>query len=447
MLYDQAGLAVAYLEAYQAAGEPWLAEVARGVLDYVSRDLTDPRGGFYSAEDADSPLPENPREHGEGAFYLWTQEELEAVLGPETAPIFNYHYGVRKEGAARDDPQGEFRGRNILYAAHTPGETAARFQRTPGQIEALLAQARARLREVRSRRPRPLLDDKIITAWNGLMISAFSRGSQVLGEKRYLEAARRAADFILKELYDPQARTLKRRWRDGEAGLAAGLTDYAFLAQGLIDLYEASLEIVWLERALELTETLSALFSDEKAGGFFETSGRDQSLLLRGKESYESARPAGASAAVLNLLRLAQMTRDEKWRRKGAAAAAAYGRGLGYHPQAMPQMLAAQLFLTHQTKQIVLDGRPGDRGWEEMQRAVHGRFLPNKVIILADHGRERGRLGAWAAFLKQAQERQGRAAAHVCENYARRLSADGPRELARLLWPAAPRSPGNTARS
>ncbi|MEE9527610.1 MAG: thioredoxin domain-containing protein, partial [Syntrophobacteria bacterium] len=292
MLYDQAQLAIAYLEAYQITKDTFYAGIAQDVLDYVLRDMTGPHGGFYSAEDADSSLPENPEKHGEGVFYLFTKKEIVEVLGTESGKIFSYYYGVEDQGNALFDPHGEFAGKNILYVANSLEETANHFDKSPTEIKKLLDEARQRLYVIRAERPRPLLDDKVITSWNGLMIGAFARGYQVLNQPRYLKAAERSARVITSKLYDPKQKVLLRRYRDGAAGLEAHLDDYAFFIHGLLDLYEASLDIRWMLYAIDLTQKEIELVWDPKGAGFYDTSGKDKAVLLRMKKDYEGAEPS-----------------------------------------------------------------------------------------------------------------------------------------------------------
>ena len=276
MLYDQALLVSSYVDAYQITRNLDYAATARETLTYVLGVMTDPEGGFYSAEDAESPVDfDKPGEKEEGAFYLWTEEEIEQVLAGDRAKVFKYRYGIRSQGNALEDVHKVFSGKNILYVEHPIDETAKKFQQTPDQIARDLADSRARLLRERQRRPRPHLDDKILTSWNGLMISAFARASQALEDPAYLRAGERAADFIYQKLYDAKAKRLLRRYRDGEARFAANLDDYAFFTMGLLDLYEASLNIRWLKLAIELTGEQNALFYDGENGGFFDTSGKD----------------------------------------------------------------------------------------------------------------------------------------------------------------------------
>src|SRR5206468_1580685 len=281
--------------------------VARGILDYVARDMTSKEGGFFSAEDADSPVVAGIGDPGhtktaEGAFYIWTKKEIDDALG-DIAEIFDFHYGVQPHGNAPEgsDPQDEFRGKNILIERHTIAETAKHFQKTEEEIGKLLAQSREKLFSIRAKRPRPHLDDKIIAAWNGLMISAYARAAQVLDEARYLEIATRAAKFLRTNLYEEKSKLLYRNYRGGRSDIEGFADDYASVIQGLLDLYEASFDVEWLKFAVELQETQDRLFFDEKNGGYFSTSGKDQSVFLRMKDDNDGAEPAASSLAALNL--------------------------------------------------------------------------------------------------------------------------------------------------
>jgi hypothetical protein len=433
MLYDQAQLAVSYLEAYQITKEPFYAEVAQDILDYVLRDMTGPHGAFYSAEDADSPLPENPEEKGEGAFYVWTKKELGEILGAETGKIFNYYYGIEENGNALSDPHGEFTGKNILYVAHSLDETAKQLGKSPAEINKLLQKSRQKLFQVRATRPRPHLDDKVITSWNGLMIGAFARGYQALDEPRYLKAAERAASFIVAKLYDPDQKILLRRYRDGAAGLEAHLDDYAFLVYGLLDLYEAALDVKWLAHAIDLTEKQIALFWDKANGGFYDTSGKDETVLLRMKEDYDGAEPTGNSIAALNLLRLAQMTDNDDWKQKGAQTIATFADRLQQYPSIMPQMLAALEFQLDKPKQIIIAGVPEAADTQKMLREIHSRYLPNKIILLADGDEGQKHLSKYLPFIASVSILNGKATAYVCENYVCKLPTTDVAVMAGLL--------------
>jgi len=410
MLYDQAQLAVAYLEGYQVSGEEHYAGVARGILDYVLRDLRDAEGGFYSAEDADS-------EGREGAFYLWSREEIESALGG-AADRFCRHYGVERHGNVRPDPEGEFAGRNILYRAEDGADLGA---------------SRQQLLEVRARRRRPHRDDKILTGWNGLMISAFAKGAQVLEEGRYLEAAGRAAEFLLGRLYDAEQGTLLRRYRDGEAAIPGFLDDYAFLVQGLLDLYEAGFDTGCLEVAVKLTEAQLARFEDHERGGFYTTAAGESNLAPRMKDDYDGAEPSGNSIAILNLLRLATITWHSGYRESAERALRWFLPLLAEAPAAAPQMLASLARSACRPRQVVLAGARDAEDTRAFLRAIHRRFLPNQVVLLVDGEAARRFLSAYSPAIAAMRPLNGAASASLCDGYACRLPTTDPQELVRSL--------------
>jgi uncharacterized protein YyaL (SSP411 family) len=311
MLYDQAQLVLACVEAAQASGDRFFADMALDTLDYVRRDMTDPSGGFYSAEDADSIPPERANEPGahkmEGAFYIWRDDEIGDALGAD-ADVFRSRYGILPDGNAPFDPQNEFTHKNLLYTARSVDEVAAACGRTPEDVVAALARSRDTLLDVRARRPRPHLDDKVLTAWNGLMIAAFARAARMLaGAGEYLADAQRAATFIRTTLWDAGTRTLLRRYRQGESGIHGYAEDYAYLTFGLLELFQADGDPAWLEWAIALQRRQDELFWDNQEGGWFSTTGDDPSVLLRMKEEYDGAEPAASSVSVLNLLILAHL--------------------------------------------------------------------------------------------------------------------------------------------
>ena len=433
MLYDQGQLVLRYLEAYQLTDDPVCANVARDVLNYVLRDLTGPEGAFYSAEDADSAEEGHPEQHGEGLFYLWKEGEITTILGKDNGAIFNYHYGVEKEGNALQDPQNEFRGKNILYIAHALEETAERFGKSTEEVAAVLDAARANLFEARKKRPRPHLDDKVITAWNGHMIGALARAFLVLREPRYLKAAEAAADFVMTRLYDRENGNLQRRYRDGEAGLAGQLDDYVFLVNGLLDLYEATFNIRWLKEAVLLTGRQIELFTDEKGGGFYDTPDNDPNIPVRLKSDYDGAEPAGNSMAALNLLRLAHMTGNEDWRLLGAATLNAFAESLEEFPAALPQMLAALDFQLAGPRQIVLAGKAGTAEIEAFHSIIGKRFLPNTIVMFADNGEAQQYLARFQPFFAEIHMLDNRATAYVCENFVCREPITEAEKLAALL--------------
>ncbi|MCL5006209.1 MAG: thioredoxin domain-containing protein [Acidobacteria bacterium] len=433
MLYDQAQLAIAYLEAYQITRETFYADTARDILGYVLRDMRSPEGGFYSAEDADSLIEKDKPEHGEGAFYLWTASEIEKVLDPEAAAIFNYVYDVQPSGNVENDPQDEFRGKNILQIARSAEEGARRFGKQEAEIQTTLAEAREKLLAVRSRRPRPALDDKVLACWNGLMISAFARAAQVLDDRTYLEAAETAADFIRRKLYDEQSGNLKRRYRAGGVAINGFLDDYAYLIQSLLDLYEASFKVPYLTWAARLQEHQDQLFWDGENGGYFSTPAADSSILIRMRDAYDGAEPSANSVAAMNLLRLAQMTGRDAWRAKAQELFRAFGHQFENFPETVPQMAAALDFSVAPPRQVVIAGDRASPDTQELLRLVNERYLPNKILFLVDGPGQREQLAQWLPFIKGMHPLDGKATAYVCENYTCKLPTSDPRQVAQLL--------------
>ncbi|MDR3700409.1 MAG: thioredoxin domain-containing protein [Candidatus Sulfopaludibacter sp.] len=434
MLYDQAQLAIAYLEAFQISGDGNYADVARRIFDYVLRDMTAPEGGFYSAEDADSVIvPEEPGLKGEGAFYIWSADEIRELVPEPAASWFCYRYGVADGGNVASDPHGEFTGKNILYQSMTLDETAQQFERPVEEIDAGIAEAERILLRARAGRVRPQLDDKILTGWNGLMISAFALGGAVLREARYAEAARRAAEFLATSMYSAETGYLMRRYRQGEAAIPGFLDDYAMAAQGLLDLYEAQFDLRHLQIAIRLTEKQRELFEDRKHGGFFSTDARDSSLVIMVKEDYDGAEPSGNSVAALNLLRLAQITGRAEFRESAGRLLAAFGPRLIAAPVALPQMLVACEFFLSEPREIVLVGEKGAADTEALARTVHERFGAGRVLMLVESEETRAFLAAGNGAIRSMTTLDGRAAAYVCRNYACKLPVAEVGALAELL--------------
>ena len=434
MLYDQAQLAIAYVEAYQITHDPFYAGIARDILDYVQRDMRSAEGGFFSAEDADSQIEKGRPEHGEGAFYLWTAAEIEQILGTDAAKVFDYAYDVEPDGnvAPQNDPQGEFTGKNILQVAHSSEEAAQRFGRPSEEIHATLADARSKLLAARDKRPRPPLDDKVLTSWNGLMISAFARAGQVLGEAAYVQAAQGAADFIRSKLYDGQTGLLMRRYRQGEVGINAFLDDYTGLIQGLLDLYEAAFRVQDLAWAIRLQETQDHLFWGDQGGGYFQTPPDDKSILVRMRDAYDGAEPSANSVAAMNLLRLAEMANRPAWRGKSEQVFAAFSRQIEHAPETLPQMICAVDFALSKPQQIVIAGDRTRQDTQALLSVVNERYLPNKILLLVDDA-DGKQFAEWLPFVEGMHPIDGKTAAYVCENYTCKLPTSDPAQLSRLL--------------
>ena len=437
MLYDQGQLAVAYTDAFQLTGDPRYAAVARETLDYLLRDMMAPGGAFYSAEDADSPLPEHPDEKGEGAFYVWTEAEIDAALGAEGV-LFKRAYGVEPSGNAppESDPSGEFAGKNTLIRRRTDEELARETGLDPETVTRSLAESRRTLLRLRGNRPRPHLDDKIVTAWNGLAISAFARAAQAIGNPADLAAAGRAARFLRENLQ--RGGRLLRSYRDGPGAVGGFADDYAFLIQGLLDLYEAGGAIEWVQWASELQRTLDALFWDDDCGGWFSTTGDDPSILLRAKEDYDGAEPAANSVAALNALRLGAMLDDEALRRRGEAAIAAFLPQLRRFPGALPKLLEALLAVMEKPRFLVLAGRldatPGDPlDVHPLLRAAQALLLPGKALLFADGGPGQAWLGERLEFMRTAIPVNGNASAYLCVDQTCQAPVTNPDALVEIL--------------
>ena len=393
MLYDQAQLVLAYLEAAQASGDRFYADVAADTLAYVARDLTDEHGAFYSAEDADSVPPEQTGEAAppdsargephkmEGAFYIWLDAEIIDALGAD-AEAFRIRYGVLPDGNAPFDPQKEFVGKNLLYTARGLDEVASATARSREEVEAALGRARAMLLERRSTRPRPHLDDKVLTAWNGLMIAAFARAARVLGgPEEHRVAARRAALFIWKHLWNAESKTLLRRYRRGDAAVEGYAEDYAYLVFGLLELFQADGDAMWLDWARTLQRRQDELFSDPVEGGWFSTTGQDPSVLLRLKEDYDGAEPAASSVTALNLLTLSHLTHDPAFDQSIARALGMFGQRMVQNPRTVPMMLCALSAYHAGLSQVVIAGNRAAEGTRALLDVVRQRYMPFAVLV------------------------------------------------------------------
>jgi uncharacterized protein YyaL (SSP411 family) len=344
MLYDQAMLAMAYTEAYQSTGKVRYGRVAEEILTYVLRDMTSAEGGFYTAEDADS-------EAKEGLYYVWTPAELREHLDKELADIFCRFYDI--------GPHGNFEeGRSILHIRAPLEEFAAREKMEVAELESLLAEGRERLLLARGRRVRPLKDDKVLTSWNGLMVAAMAKAYQAIGDPTLLGAAQGAVAFILAALRKPGPRLL-RRYRQGDVAYPGYAEDYAFLVWGLIELYEATFEICYLEEAAALNHAMLDLFWDERGGGFFFSGGENEVLIKRSKEIYDGAVPSSNSVAALNLVRLEHMTGDGDLKSKAEQVTRAFAKRIRAYPSAYTQLLAALDFMIGPSREMVVVGDAG----------------------------------------------------------------------------------------
>ena len=401
MLYDQALLAIAYTEAFQATGKPFFADMARGIFTYVLRDMTSPEGGFYSAEDADS-------EGIEGKFYVWTLDEVMRIVGEEEGKIFCDYYDVSKEG--------NFEEKNILHIDKPPDAFAKLEGLKTEELQKLLGAAREKLFAEREKRIHPHKDDKILTSWNGLMIAALAKGSQALNEPKYAQAAMRAAEFILKTLRLKDG-TLLRRYRLGDASIPGYLDDYAYFIWGLIDLYEATFEVKYLKLAQELSSDMINNFRDEKGGGFFLSGKKNEQLIAPTKEIYDGATPSGNSVALLNILRLGRMTGNTDLEKMAEHLIKTFSETINQYPLGYTQFLCALDFALGPTKEIVIAGEPGKADTQKILQEIGKRFLPGKILLLHPL-KDASSIEEIAKFTKEQKSINGKATVYMCENYA-----------------------------
>ena len=410
MLYDQALLAMAYIEAYQATGTEDYGKTAREIFTYVLRDMTGPEGGFFSAEDADS-------EGEEGKFYLWTQEQVREAVGDEDADFINRAFNIQKDGNFAGEANGKKSGANILHLRKPLDEIASDLNLSRQDFDTRLKTARQKLFNYRAKRVHPLKDDKILTDWNGLMIAALAKGAQAFDEPEYAEAACRAADFILGSMRRADGR-LWHRHRGEWTGVDANLDDYAFLVWGLIELYEATFDTSHLQYALELSDDMVRHFWDDDGGGLYLVPDDGERLLVRKKDIHDTALPSGNSVAMLNLLRLGRMTGNSDLEERAAKIGRAFSVSVKESPAAYTQLMAALDFAIGPSYEVVVAGNPDAEDTRTMTRELRRRFLPNKVVLLNHSDRDVPEIVKLAEFTKNQSSIGGKATAYVCVNHS-----------------------------
>ncbi|KAH9786258.1 Thioredox DsbH domain-containing protein [Citrus sinensis] len=407
MLYDQGQLANVYLDAFSLTKDVFYSYICRDILDYLRRDMIGPGGEIFSAEDADSAETEGATRKKEGAFYVWTSKEVEDILG-EHAILFKEHYYLKPTGncdlSRMSDPHNEFKGKNVLIELNDSSASASKLGMPLEKYLNILGECRRKLFDVRSKRPRPHLDDKVIVSWNGLVISSFARASKILkseaesaifnfpvvgsDRKEYTEVAESAASFIRRHLYDEQTHRLQHSFRNGPSKAPGFLDDYAFLISGLLDLYEFGSGTKWLVWAIELQNTQDELFLDREGGGYFNTTGEDPSVLLRVKEDHDGAEPSGNSVSVINLVRLASIVAGSKsdyYRQNAEHSLAVFETRLKDMAMAVPLMCcAADMLSVPSRKHVVLVGHKSSVDFENMLAAAHASYDLNKTVIHID---------------------------------------------------------------
>ncbi|GAA0145494.1 hypothetical protein LIER_05676 [Lithospermum erythrorhizon] len=446
MLYDQGQLVNVYIDAFSITKDVFYSSMARDILDYLRRDMIGSKGEIFSAEDADSAEFEGTKHKKEGAFYIWSSSEVDDLLG-EHATLFKDHYYIKSSGncdlSGMSDPHDEFKDRNVLIERNSTSAMASKFGLPVENYLEVLGTCRRKLFDVRSKRPRPHLDDKVIVSWNGLTISSFARASKILkaepgGAKfyfpvagsdptEYLEVAEKAASFIRKNLYDQQSLRLQHSFRNGPSKAPGFLDDYAFLISGLLDLYECGGPVFWLAWAIELQDTQDKLFLDKEGGGYYNTPGEDPSVLLRVKEDHDGAEPSGNSVSAINLIRLASLVAGDKsnsYKHNAEHLLAVFEKRLKETPMAVPLMCcAADMLCVPSRRQVVLVGTKGSPEFETMLAAAHASFDPNRTVIHIDPSAN-DEVEFWEetnrniAQMAKGNAGVGKTIALVCQNFA-----------------------------
>lgn len=408
MLYDQAMLALAYTEAYQATRQELYRQTASDIFKYISRVMTSPDGVFYTAEDADS-------EGKEGQFYLWKESEIRKLLSKEDADLVVKVFGVTSNG--------NFEGQNILHMEQPVQEKL---------ITTRLESARAKLFAAREKRIHPFKDDKVLTDWNGLMIAALARAGQVFGDTSYLKTAERAADFLLNKMRKPDGQLL-HRYRDGEASVQGTLDDYAFLTWGLLELYEGTFDTRYLKAAIEIEKTMDSHFSDTTNGGFYFTADNSENLLVRSRELYDGASPSGNSVAALNLLRLSRITADTAFEQKASQMERVFAKTVQDYPAGYTQFLQAVDYSEGPSYEVVIAGQSDAKDTRALLDALQSRFVPNKVVLLRPTEQETPEIVKLAEFTKYHTALHGKATAYVCRNFACKAPTTSAERMLQLL--------------
>ncbi len=408
MLYDQALVAMAYIEAYQATKNPEYRKTTQEIFEYVLRDMTSPEGGFYSAEDADS-------EGEEGKFYVWSKNDVDKILDKNEFDLVMKVFNIKKSGNYLEESIGRKTGQNILHLTAPLTKISSDLSISEKELVSKIENIRRKLFEVREKRVHPHKDDKILVDWNGLMIAALAKGAQIFNERKYLKMAIKASEFILSSLRLPNGRLL-HRYREGVGEINGYLSDYAFLISGLIELYEATFDIYFLKTALELHEIQLKHFWDNNIGGFFLTADDSEKLLTRQKEIYDGAIPSGNSVAMLNLLRLSYLTGDHKLEEKADIIGRVFTEKLSNTPIAYTHFMIAADFAIGPTYSLVIAGNTNSKDTNEMITTIRNEYIPNKVLMQRKTEQNPPDIDEFSNFVEYFDNLEGKATAYVCVN-------------------------------
>ncbi len=428
MLYDQAMLVFAATEAWLATSNPVFERTAREIITYVLRDMTSPEGAFYSAEDADS-------EGEEGLFYLWTTSEMERILGKEDAAFAASVWNLETDGNYADEVKGRRTGRNIPHLTRNHEDMARDLKMTEQEFEKRLESVRSRLFEVREERVHPLKDDKVLADWNGLMAGAMAFAGRVFDEQEWVQAAQKATEFVFEEMHTNSGRML-HRYREGDASIPAFLDDYVFMTTAMLELYDATFEPKYLERAVELQQQTYELFWDTKRSGFFFTAADNEELLVRQKEIYDGAIPSGNSTAADNLVRLARLTSDSEYLERANHIFAAFSSDANQMPSAHSQLMSALQRSVGPSLEVVIAGKSGAEDTAALIATVRQAYLPQAAVLLVPPGKSGAAIRRLAPFAESYEPVEGQAAAYVCRDFTCQLPTTDPAKLKELLQEA-----------
>jgi uncharacterized protein len=425
MLVDQTMLSFAFTEAFHATGAERFGTTARETLEYILRTLSSREGVFYTSEDADTS-------DGEGMFFLWTKREIEEILSPDDASLAIRVYGITEDGNIREEAAHRKPGRNVLYLAESLDHTAASLRTDPRELAARLAHIRTTLLASREKRSHPLLDDKILTDWNGLAIAALAYAARIFDDNEYRDAALRAAGWLLATMRASDGELL-HRWHGSHAGIAGTLDDYAFLVWGLIELYETTFDPTWLAEACALTREMNNRFGDTEHGGFYSTPTTDTSLPIRRKELYDAAYPSGNAIAILNLVRLSRLTGNNSYECEAQRAVDLFAPHLSRSVSAHTMLMTALELMKHETSEVVIAGDPDANDTQTLIRTINRTYLPYTTVLVRPSNSIISAIDRLAPFASSCASIEGRATAYVCRDHICGLPVTGVGKLLTLL--------------
>ena len=429
MLYDQAQIVNTILDTYSITGKKYFLQYAIDSLNYVLEHMKDKNGGFYSAEDAESAIEDSiPNYKEEGYYYLWEKDQVEEILEKKYSPIFSYMYGIKHEGNTISDPHNVFKNKNVLYLSSDIYETSKKFNKSPEEIENIINECKNLLRAKRIKRPVPHLDDKILTSWNSLMISAFAKGYNITGDKKYLDAAVKSSDFIFAHLWDEKNKTLFHRFRDEDVRFNANLDDYAFFVKSLLDLYESTFNETYLQKAMTIADTAIEKFYDKDNYGFFDSEPGASDIILRTKDVYDGAEPSGNAIMIEDFLRLSYFTDNKIYMETAENSIKYFYNEIENLPFSSPQMLNNIIYLLVSPKEILFTGDLQENPLSEMIKYIHGKFLPFKILLHADKKAEEN-----SGFIKKIIRDYNSAKFYICENKNCKLPIDNLEDLKKLV--------------